>query len=822
MIWRRLAASTSIMAIMAYASAAQAQANPAVMNRAEAPVGPTPAAQPAAAEPAQVAEVIVTATKRETSLEKTPIAISAFNQKQLDQNQIKDLTQLAQYVPSLAFSQSGLRDAVTLTLRGIGNDTSLSVLSDPEVAVYIDGIYSPRPQGADVLAYDLERLDVLRGPQGTLFGRNSTAGAVQFDTAKPTFDGLHAYAEALGGSYGRFGTQGMINIPLSDTLSVRAAFITDKNDGYVSYQNPPNIAGIDRSAFITNGSKYYAMDDKSARLSVAWKPTSRFRWDINGEYFSDDGTPIIPLLETARAGQSFWSTLSDTAPYQARSADSIRSNMSYDLTRDVQVAYVAGWNLVGGPVQSDADAGAYPPDPSDPNNLPNGAFEEDRTVYEHDSFWSQELQLKSTGTHRFDWIIGGFYSHESNRIRYDYDIRNGYRDGTFNVASAQVTPDDQVRSVAGFGQAVFHVTPFLNLTGGIRYTDDDKRSDTVNVNGFSETCAANDTAADGTCAGLFGIGYGDTAQQLAAETGFKAKSLANHGNWDKITWLARADANLTRTTLGYVSVSTGFKSGVLVGATRLASPETLTNYEVGLKQRLFDGRVTFNAAAYYIDFKDYQVTLIVPTYNTENQIISSLSTTSNAQGATAEGFEAELAANITPVDRLSMNADIQHTRLETLLDVDTRVYDPGITADVENLKGNELPHAPLFSITGTYVHDFNLPNGGIVSPRATLHYETSSWLSFFNGDKPSNFLNPTGVSFYGVDWDKQDQYAKLDLGLTYTSPDRRYIVEVFGKNVTSTLVRTGAYPYINLINSPAFLAEYAPPATWGARVRVTF
>ena len=480
MTLRLLAASTSVATILAYGCSAEAQSSRSGGAGIAPPVGPTSPA-------GQVTEVIVTATKRETSLEKTPIAISAFDQKQLDQNQIKDLTQLAQYVPSLYFSQSGLRDAVTLTLRGIGNDTALSVLADPEVAVYIDGVYSPRPQGADVLAYDLERLDVLRGPQGTLFGRNSTAGAVQFDTAKPTFDGVHAYAEVLGGSYDRFGTQGMINIPLSSTLSVRAAFITDKNDGYVSYQSPPDVAGVNRSAFITSGSRYYAMDDKSARVSVAWKPTSRFRWDINGEYFGDDGTPIIPLLETARSGQPFWSTLSDTAPYQSRSADSIRSNMSYDVNRNLQVAYIAGWNLVGGPIQSDADAGAYPPDPSDPNNLPNGAFEEDRTVYEHDSFWSQELQIKSIGTHQFDWIIGGFYGDESNRIRYDYDIRNGYRDGTFNVASANVAPDAEVRSVAGFGQAVWHVTPFFNLTGGIRYTDDDKRTDSVNVNGFSET-----------------------------------------------------------------------------------------------------------------------------------------------------------------------------------------------------------------------------------------------------------------------------------------------------------------------------------------------
>ena len=315
----------------------------------------------AAAPAGQIADIVVTATRRLTSLEKTPIAITAFDQKQLDTYQIKDVTQLAQFVPSLHFNQNTFRGAVSLTLRGIGNDNALGVLQDPEVAFYVDGVYSARPQGATVLAYDLERLDVLRGPQGTLFGRNATVGAVQYDTAKPRFDGLDGYLEFLGGSYNRFSTQGMINLPVTPTLAFRAAFITDRDDGFIHYQTPPAIPGVNTSAFVTDGPRYYRKDQRSVRLSAAWKPSDRFRWDLNGEYFRDTGTPILALMEQPRPGQSFWSTLSDTAPYQDRYSYSIRSNMSYDIADGIQIAYIGGWNRVGGPTREDADAGALPP-----------------------------------------------------------------------------------------------------------------------------------------------------------------------------------------------------------------------------------------------------------------------------------------------------------------------------------------------------------------------------------------------------------------------------------------------------------------------------
>ena len=824
-----LAAGSALASTLIVAAPATAQSDP---NAAATPpagdTGPAPAVSPTSVESGQVADIVVTATKRETTLQRTPIAVSAFGQQQLDQFQVKNVTQLTEFVPSLEFNRQGDQTAITLTLRGIGNDSAYTEVADPEVAIYVDGIYSPRAQGASVLAYDLERLEVLRGPQGTLFGRNATVGAISFISHKPDFDRVSGYAELLGGSYNRFGSQAMINLPVSDTLAIRIAGITDRNDGYIGYQQPPNVAGVNRSAYVTSGAKYYANDQKSARISAEWRPTDRFRWDLNGEYFKDTGTPILSLMQTPRPGEKFWSAQIDTAPGQDRYSVSIHSNMSYDLTDSVQLAYIAGWQRVGGSTRADADAGTEPPIAGAVDTLPNGAFEENRTVNSRYDFYSHEVQIKSIGTHPIDWIIGGYYSHETNQIRFDVDIRNGYRDGTFNYAGAFIQVDRTIESKAGFGQAVWHATDHIRVTGGIRYTDDDKRDrGGRNVTNFLPTCGPVDVDANGTCGGLFGIDPHATGAQLAALLpNFAISNNDTHGNWDKITWLGRVDADITNTTFGYASVSTGFKSGNIEDGGLLAGPETLTNYEVGLKQRFLGGRATLNLAAYYSDFKGYQVNQAVSTRNTAGQIIGSQIVTTNAKGATAKGIEAELAANVTPFDHLQIAADVQKTRLKNLLTIDTRLYaassDPLVAAaNTENLKGNELAHAPRFQVTGTYIHDFLLGNGAKLSPRGTVHYETSSWLTYFDGDVASRYADPANKGVYGTAFDKQNAYAKIDLALTYTAPNGRYLIEAFGQNVTDKRIRLSAGSYGAPAN-PVFLSNYAPPRTFGGRVRINF
>jgi iron complex outermembrane receptor protein len=831
-----LAASSALVASLFFTSAAFAQ-------------DAAPVAATAADTSGQIADIVVTATKRETSLQKTPIAISAFSQASLDRQQVQDVKGLADFVPSLHFAQQGDQGGILLTMRGIGNDSAYTEVADPEVAIYVDGIYSPRAQGASVLMYDMERVEVLRGPQGTLFGRNATVGAISLVTAKPTFDGFHASVEAVGGSYNRFGIKGMVNIPVTDNFALRAAFITDRHDGYIDYQTPPELPGVNRSAFVTGGKKYDAGDQKSARLSARWD-LGRFKWNLSGEYYKDTGSPILGLMQDPRPGQKFWSALVDTAPQTDRYSWGVRSNMTYDFSDHIEAAYIAGFSRVGGTADSDADAGAHPPfeNPDGSVNMPNDSFGENRTAYSRYDFWSHELQLKSIGHNTIDWIVGGYYSHEVNKIRFDIDQRNGYRDGTFNWAGTFIQADREIDSRAAFGQAVWHITDRINLTGGLRYTSDKKKDiggRNVTFSGCPDTNpAVAGTQADPACTaavpglpGIFGIdlnGAGN-AQQVVDALNAETAQYGNlwgispndtHGKWNKLTWLARADAQVTDGTMVYGSVSTGFKSGNIEDGGLLAGPETLTNYEVGSKSKLFDNHVTLNLAAYYEDFKGYQVNQAVTTRDDAGNIIGSQIITTNAKGAKAYGFEAELTANITRLDRLNIAATYQHTRFKDLLTVNNGIYN-NVPANIENLKGNELPHAPHFSATGTYEHDFELENGGRITPRFTLHYETSSWLSYFNGDQIGGYApeDQAGKGLLGTAYDKQKAYAKIDLGLTYAAPGDRYEIEAFSLNVTDKRIRTsaGVSGSIGTNGLPSvFLSNYEPPRTWGVRVRAKF
>lgn len=816
-----LVAGTALAACLFSVSAAHAQ---------EAAV--PQAAAPQAAAPVTVSDgdIIVTATRRETTLQSTPIAISAFSQDTLTKNGVKDVTDLARFVPSLQFNQQGDQSAVLLTLRGIGNDSAYTEVADPEVAIYVDGIYSPRSQGASVLMYDMERVEVLRGPQGTLFGRNATVGALSLISAKPRLGVFEGNVEVTAGNYDRFGVRGAINIPVTDTLAFRVAFVSDRHDGYADYQPAPDVAGINKSAFVTSGKKYYAADQRSGRVSMLWQPGERFSWNLSGEAFWDDGAPVIGLLQTPRAGTRRWSTLSDTAPDTDRYSVAVRSTMNYDVTDGIQLSYIAGWSRIGGSTRTDADAGALPPTgevDASGNDLPLGAFNENATVWSRYDFQSHELQLKSSGDNAIDWILGAYYSHEKNKIRFDIDQRNGYRDGTFSWAGSFIQADRQIDSRAAFGQAVWHAADWLRVTGGLRYTSD-KKKDVGGRNVMFDHCP-DTLPADACQGGIFGAYPGATAAELVdLLPGYAISSNDVKGKWDKLTYLARVDADIAADTLGYASISTGFKSGNIQDNAGLTDPETLTNYEVGLKTRMFDRRLTLNLAAYYSDFKGYQVNQAVTFRDDEGNVIRSQMITQNAKGAKAYGLEAEMSAALTGNDRLNLSATLQKTRLEDLESVDGRLYDGSKQSSIVQLRGNELAHAPRFSATASYEHDFVLASGARITPRVTTHYETRSWLSYFNGDAnpfvnandPDDNMPDRGTN--GTSWDKQKAYFRSDASIRFTTADDKYTVEAFVQNIENGHIRTGAGAFGAPRYDPVFLSNLQPPRTWGLRARASF
>jgi iron complex outermembrane receptor protein len=799
---RTLLAGSSAVAAMIAATAVHAQTAPA----------------PAAADNNQLEEITVTATKRETNLQDTPIAISAFGQGALDRNQVKDVTDLAKFVPSMAINQQGDQGAILITMRGIGNDTAFTEVADPEVAIYVDGIYSPRAQGAAVLMYDMDAVEVARGPQGTLFGRNATVGAVSLRTAKPTLSDYYGSAEVVAGSYNRLGARVSVNMPVSDTFALRLAAITERHDGYVDFQRPPEVAGIHPSAFVTQGKKYYAQDQRSARLSALWQPNDKFTWNVNVEGYQDTGAPVIALAQTPRAGQKQWSALIDTAPDSDRFSYGVRSTMDYSINDNVGLTYITGWQRVGGSAVSDADAGLLRIDGTTDANgflFPRGGFGENRTTWSRNDAWSHEVQLKSQGQQTVDWIVGGYYSHEDNSIRFDIDQRDGYRDGPMNWSGSFIQAKRTIESKAAFGQAVWHMNDRVRLTAGLRYTDDTKQDQggrNVTFKGYS-ACLAAEAALPGggvpsRCdTGIFGRDRGASATELLALLG-PGYDISNNdvkGSWDKFTWLARADADVTDDVLVYASISTGFKSGNILDGGRLADPETLTNYEVGSKIRFLDGRATLNLAAYYADFKGYQVNQVVTVKDAQGNTISSSVVTDNAEGAKAMGIEAELTANLTANDRLQISATAQDTKMDTLLSVDGRLYG-GNLANAVDVKGNELPHAPHFSGNIAYEHDFELSSGARIIPRISTHFESKSWLSYFNQGAP----------------DQQGSYTRTDLSVRYEPPTDPWSVEAFVQNLEDKNIRTGAgtagqgnYPVV-------WSSVYQPPRTWGFRLRTKF
>ncbi|HEX6832113.1 MAG TPA: TonB-dependent receptor, partial [Rudaea sp.] len=705
-------------------------------------------------DPQALDTIQVSATKRETPLQKTPIAISAIGSDTLEKERVNNITDFTKLVPGLAATTQGDHDVVTLSLRGIGNDSAKTEYADPEVALFVDGVYTPRAEAAAGLLLDLESIEVLRGPQGTLWGRNSTVGAVNFQTAKPELGNMYGYAQMEVGDYSHLGFRAAVNVPVSNTFAFRVAVAQEQHDGYVDFQRPegqlPSVASqqaayiagggtaatfkpIDPNIYVTNGQKYNAQDQSAARVSTLWRPSDRFTWNLSFEYFRDRGTPDANLMQNPRPGQEFWSTLADTAPYLDRNSYAVRSRMDYELSDSLELSYIAGWSKFNGSSDYDQDGGVQVP-----TSFATGAtFQDDRTNYSHYRSSSHELDLKSTGDNTIDWILGLYYAAEDNAIRFDIPIFNGTPQGTVGWQGSFIQPKETVESYAGFGQATWHVSDRLRVTGGVRWTHDEKKNEggrgwawqyDPDVPQVPITPGTNPGPDNGFGFGISGINDGKYSAS-------------------KPTWLLRVDGDLSSNAFVYASVSTGYKSGGLQDGGTPYKGETLTNYEIGAKLTFLDHRLTWNTALYYEDFKNFQLAAPITFVDGSHGLGFS-----NVQGSTkVTGFETELAANLGDADRLDfVFSAIPKKELGTLRYAGSNDYG-GLPAcppasgigNCLDITGNDLAHAPDASATLIYEHDFIFGNGGRLTPRFSGHYETSSWLSPFNlgdGDKQKAYF----------------------------------------------------------------------------------
>ena len=470
--------------------------------------------------------VTVTATKRETVLMQTPLAVTAVSGDKLGRDGIRDVRQLGAMVPSMQVGFSPSDSGVQVTIRGITSN-NFTELGDPTVGIHFDGMYSPRPQGGMALMHDVERIEVLRGPQGTLFGRNSTAGAINIMAKRPSFAGPSLSVEGELGNFNHRALRFVANKPLTDSLALRIAMSGEKTDSYIHqvqdkfdlnwapYIAADGIPNTDQRWNHPVGKRdaYGAVDRWAGRASLLYSPNDKFNWLVTGEHYADQSPGGISLKDCAKAKgtafacdhDQFYASI-NVPGILDMSIDSLRSEITVRPVAGIKVEYRTAVTRERRSQQYDGDGGAFA-SPSNPayglgqrtccgggdfgplvNNPDaiiglgfNPAAEalfpfEDlqlRTRWSRYDALVQELQIKSDTDGKLTWIAGLFDMREKNAIRFDVDIP-WCCSAPRPLAQSFVQPDRQVKSTAIFGQTDYAVTERLNLTAGYRYTWDSK------------------------------------------------------------------------------------------------------------------------------------------------------------------------------------------------------------------------------------------------------------------------------------------------------------------------------------------------------------
>ena len=749
--------------------------------------------------------ITVTATKRLTTVQDTPLAVTAFSQRDLEKSQVKDLTTLQSLVPNLTVEQHGDSGGVHVFLRGVGS-TNHTELGDPAVAFHVDGVYTPRPQGATVLMYDLASVEIARGPQGTLFGRNATAGSVNLVTAKPRLGDSSGFVNMVFGDRHRIGMQAAMNVPLGEQAALRIAAVSERQDGWVDFQPRSNVQPGAR--------KYGATDQQGIRATLLWQLTPNLTTTTALEYFRDNGTGNVSLMQTPRAGQKWNSALIDTPGALDQDNTTLRTRVDWAISPAIELSYIGSISQMGRKNASDNDAGTQP-----------GFKQEHRTEWSRFDNYTHELNLKSTDGGAFQWIAGLFSIHEDNKIRFDIDISdigtpaagggpivvNPVRASDTAWAMSFIQPKRTLDSNAVFGQGTFNINKDLAVTAGARYTSEKKQD----VGGRNWVCP-DFGATIGSGGHLIGPGGPVTMASCSSVNapGTWPGGGANDGltKDNATTYLVRGEYKANKDMLAYATVTTGFKSGGLSDGGRRHKPEFLTNYELGLKSEFFDRSLALNVDAFVMKYKDMQVSSIEYTGTgtaRQQQLV-----TSNAARATIKGLEAEWSWRLTRASRLVGNVSFLDAKFDEFLTCDSSLLSCDNPANVVNLKGNSLPHAPKFSTTLSYEHDIGLSNGNKLTPRIQLHHQSKTNLSQF--DRIG--ANAPAAALKYPDARQQDAYSTVDLSLRYEEAKARWYLEGFVVNAGNEKIKTD----VSWVTNSTWTSFYNPPRTYGLRAAYRF
>ena len=740
--------------------------------------------------------IVVTAQKREESLQSIPVAISAVAGEALEAGSITSATDLAQITPGLAFNtfQPGQPE---ISIRGIGTKEDGAGASDSTL-VMVDGVYIAARSASNVDIFDLERVEILRGPQGTLFGKNSIGGVINYVTRKPDST-FRARLRQTIGNYGQFDTAGLINVPLADNLFTKFSFSRRTSDGYDDWTIPEQV--VEQSRVPGTVERIGGNNQFAWRWQTLWEPSDTLDVllsldGVDEELGNINRQPVGSAGPLHDCGCASDPVAVDIA---LGGADSVRTYLGEDDNGGSREAFGAMFEvnkqLSFGTLTFNAayrdsdyffehDDTGLPPSPvvdltgsnGNPNNLllgdPSIGFTFDNTdiIWEDSQQFTGELRLASNDG-PFNWVVGVFAtSEEVNRA--EGILFTALSDASLepNYAIANMLFDGW--AVAGFAQGSYEITPRLTLTTGGRFSYEEK-----------EIVAFNDMPRS-------------PSLQLVLS---QFDPASGSDNWDNFSWKLAVDYDIADDVMLYGTVSTGFKSGgytgsatTAAGATTPFEPEEATNYEVGLKGDFFDRHLRVNLSGFYVDYKDLQVTrFFQPPTSGAGEFI-----TENAANAEILGLEAEFTALLT--DNLEIGGFYSY--------LDATFEDFFGTPDISgggDFSGNVLRQAPEHSAGGHIQYEFDLGGErGYLVANANARYQS---LSYTNVDN-----NPLDVI---------PEHTVADAWLAWHSNDDRWMVQAWVKNITDEVYRTHVFTQPG--NRVAF-GTFAPPRTYGLTLQFDY
>ena len=761
-------------------------------------------AQPAPpAAPTSLQEVVVTAQRREENLQKAALAVQAVSGQQLSRAGVTQPEDLAKLVPALQIVPAA-GPYTLFYLRGVGNFNG-NALSDSAVAFNLDNVYVARPSSASGVFYDVDRIEVLKGPQGTLYGRNATGGAINVLTKDPG----HAYSadgELELGDYSKVRVSGDLNAPLSDQVAIRGAFQIVSHDGYLK-------DGLD--------------DERSqaGRVKIRFDASPDVRIVVGADYAHEGGRGVGASILTGQdqfLGGDPW--LGNTSPaaqaLYSHTLDFTAGNFLSALPGDSQAAAhcaVYAQNHSGAcplnnatPFQDNTFWGTYAnltwSSPLGTLTLipayrrssidfmsPEAGFRIDQR--ETDEQTSFEARFASKTDQPLRYLVGLYYLHEGISSDPSYD-----QEYNFSTEHLALKTD----TVAGFGRLTWALTDTFRLTGGVRYTWE-KKQGVGSYLTMATLCPGAFIPPPFGPQFCFG-GVGQVDIPAAPITLNQSKT------WSRATWRGAAEWDVTPSSLLYASVETGFKSGGFSMSATYPSyqPETITAWTVGSKNRFFDNRVQLNLEGFWWKYRNQQISHL--TYDANGTIVFP---TQNVGLASIKGVEGELQVLVTPTTLVG--ADIQY--LDSTYD--SFVYSvpyfgapptsacpftvqpgPPVVA-VLNCSGMTAPQSPKWTVNLNARQTIPLGALSLVAEIQT-HYQSATL---------------TGLEFLPVE--VQRPAWTTDFSLTLEGPGRHWTLTGYVRNVENSAVVTATFLQ-PLVGAALPNGSVKPPRTFGAILGIHF